>query len=168
MGVKVLTRPLRVDICSGAASLAYTLMLKYVRMNSPETLSLNGQDNGHPTNPRAHRRHSAGPRVIESRLGSHNIPLAYLGCLLVWFGWFGFNAGSELKANMRATSTFVATNIAACTGGVAYTLFEQWSGQKWTGVGFCTGAFAGLVAITPGAGYVGLPQLFLMCLLIDL
>ncbi len=69
---------------------------------------------------------------------------------------------------MRATSTFVATNIAACTGGVAYTLFEQWSGQKWTGVGFCTGAFAGLVAITPGAGYVGLPQLFFMCLLIDL
>lgn len=87
---------------------------------------------------------------------------ALLGMLLVWFGWFGFNAGSELKANMRAASTFIATNIAACSGGVAYTILERIAGQKWSGLGFCTGAFAGLVAITPGAGYVCFVSLFLV------
>lgn len=148
-----------VHISSGAASLAYTLMLKYARIHSPEESSLvsEDQEQGRASSPSSSRkRHSAGPRVIESRLGSHNIPMAYLGLLLVWFGWFGFNAGSELKANMRAASTFMTSNVAAASGGFAYCIYEKWSGAKPTGVGFCTGVFAGLVAITPGAGYVSL------------
>jgi ammonium transporter, Amt family len=56
---------------------------------------------------------------------------------------------------MRAASTFVASNVAACSGGATYTILEKLVGQQWSGLGFCTGAFAGLVAITPAAGYVG-------------
>jgi len=85
----------------------------------------------------------------------HNMANAMLGAMLVWFGWFGFNAGSELRANSRAASTFIASNLAACSGGIAFTFLEQYVARdKWSGVGFCTGAFAGLVAITPGAGWV--------------
>jgi ammonia channel protein AmtB len=85
------------------------------------------------------------------------------GFLLVWFGWFGFNAGSELKSNMRAASAFMTTNIAAASGGFSYSLYQQLSGDKWTGVGFCTGAFTGLVSITPGAGYVSVFMHIVCC-----
>ncbi|PVH71929.1 Rh-like protein/ammonium transporter [Cadophora sp. DSE1049] len=150
-----------VHICSGAATLAYTVMLKYIRVTTDDTHSITSisHDAGSWKKylfSRAQRRERlpSGPTALEAGLESHNMTNAMLGMLLVWFGWFGFNAGSELKANMRAVSTFIATNIAACSGGVAYTLLERMAGQKWSGLGFCTGAFAGLVAITPGAGYV--------------
>jgi len=94
-------------------------------------------------------------RLIDGRFTPFSVPLTLFGAVLLWFGWFGFNAGSELHANIRAASTFVASNIAASSGGVAYTLLEKLVGQQWSGLGFCTGAFAGLVAITPAAGYVG-------------
>ena len=150
-----------VHICSGAATLAYTVMLKYIRVTTDDTHSITSisHDAGSWKKylfSRAQRRERlpSGPTALEAGLESHNMTNAMLGMLLVWFGWFGFNAGSELKANMRAVSTFIATHIAACSGGVAYTLLERMAGQKWSGLGFCTGAFAGLVAITPGAGYV--------------
>ncbi|KAL2061385.1 hypothetical protein VTL71DRAFT_7658 [Oculimacula yallundae] len=150
-----------VHICSGAATLAYTVVLKYIRVTSDDSHSINSlsHDAGSWKKyifSRAQRSKSrpSGPTALEAGLESHNMTNAMLGMLLVWFGWFGFNAGSELKANMRAASAFIATHLAACSGSVAYTLLERMAGQKWSGLGFCTGAFAGLVAITPGAGYV--------------
>lgn len=150
-----------VHICSGAATLAYTVMLKYIRVTTDDTHSITSisHDAGSWkkyifSREQRSKRLPSGPTTLETGLESHNMTNALLGMLLVWFGWFGFNAGSELKANMRAASAFIATNIAACSGGVAYTILERIAGQKWSGLGFCTGAFAGLVAITPGAGYV--------------
>lgn len=150
-----------VHISSGAASLAYTLILKRMRENSNEPyndsrLSHNPhQQNGSRRTPPPHMNRIRGRGVTsESKLRSHNIPSALLGMMLVWFGWFGFNAGSELRANSRAASTFIATNLAACSGGVVYTMLEQMSRDRWTGIGFCNGAFVGMVAITPGAGFV--------------
>jgi ammonium transporter, Amt family len=142
-----------VHISSGAASLAYALALKHIRTSWPDrTLEkVSWQDYLRPKR----RGHTANPPAREKALESHNMINALLGTMLVWFGWFGFNAGSELHANMRAASTFVASNVAACSGGVAYTILEKIAGQQWSGLGFCTGAFAGLVAITPAAGYVG-------------
>ena len=83
----------------------------------------------------------------------HNIPMTILGAALLWFGWFGFNAGSALAANGLAASAFVVTNIAAATGGLAW-LFASWIQGKPSSLGFVTGAVAGLVAITPASGYV--------------
>ena len=83
----------------------------------------------------------------------HNIPMTILGAALLWFGWFGFNAGSALAANGLAASAFVVTNIAAATGGLAW-LIVSWAQGKPSSLGFVTGAVAGLVAITPAAGYV--------------
>ena len=83
----------------------------------------------------------------------NNIPMTILGAALLWFGWFGFNAGSALAANGLAASAFVVTNIAAATAGLAW-LFASWIQGKPSSLGFVTGAVAGLVAITPAAGYV--------------
>ncbi|PBP22204.1 hypothetical protein BUE80_DR006979, partial [Diplocarpon rosae] len=150
-----------VHISSGAASLAYTIMLKHIRLSTDDTHSINSIsfDKGRwkkylfSRTLRSTRR-PTGPSALEAGLESHNMTNALLGLMLVWFGWFGFNAGSELKANIRAAAAFISTNVAACSGGVTYTLLERIVGQKWSGLGFCTGVFAGLVAITPGAGYV--------------
>jgi Amt family ammonium transporter len=141
-----------VHISSGAASMAYALALRYIRTSWPsQTLE---KVSWRDYLPRRQRAHTANPPAREYGLESHNMTNALLGTMLVWFGWFGFNAGSELHANMRAASTFVASNVAACSGGLAYTILEKVVGQQWSGLGFCTGAFAGLVAITPAAGYV--------------
>jgi Amt family ammonium transporter len=83
----------------------------------------------------------------------NNIPMTILGAALLWFGWFGFNAGSALSANGLAASAFVVTNTAAATAGLAW-LFVSWMQGKPSSLGFVTGAVAGLVAITPAAGYV--------------
>lgn len=141
-----------VHISSGAASLAYALALKYIRIYWPDRTveKVSRRDYLRPRR----RGHITNQPAREYGLESHNMTNALLGTMLVWFGWFGFNAGSELHANIRAASTFVASNIAACSGGAAYTLLEKLVGQQWSGLGFCTGAFAGLVAITPAAGYV--------------
>jgi Amt family ammonium transporter len=83
----------------------------------------------------------------------NNIPMTILGAAMLWFGWFGFNAGSALAANGLAASAFVVTNTAAATAGLAW-LFISWMQGKPSSLGFVTGAVAGLVAITPAAGYV--------------
>ncbi|MEK6684241.1 MAG: ammonium transporter [Nitrospirota bacterium] len=85
----------------------------------------------------------------------HNLPLVLIGAGLLWFGWFGFNAGSALAANGLAASAFVATNTAAAAAALAW-MFTEWAYRgKPTLLGAASGAVAGLVAITPAAGFVG-------------
>lgn len=87
-----------------------------------------------------------------------NIPYVLIGTGLLWFGWFGFNAGSALGANSLAVSAFGTTNIAAGAAGLSWMFFDVLRGKKPSVLGFCIGAVVGLVAITPGAGYVAIPQ----------
>lgn len=87
-----------------------------------------------------------------------NIPYVLIGTGLLWFGWFGFNAGSALGANALAVSAFSTTNTAAAAGGLSWMFFDVMRGKKPSVLGFCVGAVVGLVAITPAAGYVAIPQ----------
>jgi Amt family ammonium transporter len=85
----------------------------------------------------------------------HNLPMTVMGAALLWFGWFGFNAGSALEANGLAASAFLATNTAAAAAALGW-MFTEWSMRgKPTVLGAASGAVAGLVAITPASGYVG-------------
>lgn len=84
----------------------------------------------------------------------HNVPMVALGAGLLWFGWFGFNAGSAVAANSVAVSAFVATNTAAAAAALGWLVFEWKHGGSPTTVGMSSGAVAGLVAITPAAGFV--------------
>ncbi len=104
----------------------------------------------------------AGVLVIGRRRGRpnepmppHNLTLTITGAGLLWFGWFGFNAGSALAANGLAVSAFVATNSAAAAAALSWVLMEWTVGGKPTTLGVASGAVAGLVAITPASGYVG-------------
>lgn len=83
----------------------------------------------------------------------HNIPMTLLGTALLWFGWFGFNAGSALGANGTAAIAFVNTNTSAAAGALAW-MFLSWKDRAPSVLGIATGAVAGLVAITPAAGFV--------------
>ena len=85
----------------------------------------------------------------------HNIPLIVLGAGLLWFGWFGFNAGSALAADGNATNAFVVTNTAAAAGILSWVAMSWIFGKKPSVIGAASGAVAGLVAITPAAGFVG-------------
>ena len=85
----------------------------------------------------------------------HNLPLTVLGAGMLWFGWFGFNAGSALAANGLAASAFLATNTAAAAGAIGWGLYDMLRSRRSTTLGVASGAVAGLVAITPAAGYVG-------------
>ncbi len=87
-----------------------------------------------------------------------NIPYVLIGTGLLWFGWFGFNAGSALGANSLAVSAFATTNVAAASAGLSWMFFDVLRGKKPSVLGFCIGAVVGLVAITPGAGLVAIPQ----------
>ncbi len=87
-----------------------------------------------------------------------NIPYILIGTGLLWFGWFGFNAGSALAASSLAVSAFAATNTAAASAGLSWMFFDVVRGKKPSVVGFCVGAVVGLVAITPAAGFVAIPQ----------
>ncbi len=87
-----------------------------------------------------------------------NVPYVLIGTGLLWFGWFGFNAGSALAANALAVSAFATTNTAAAAAGLSWMFFDVLKGKKPSVLGFCIGAVVGLVAITPGAGFVGIPQ----------
>jgi Amt family ammonium transporter len=87
-----------------------------------------------------------------------NIPYVLIGTGLLWFGWFGFNAGSALGANSLAVSAFATTNIAAGAAGLSWMFFDVLRGKKPSVLGFCIGAVVGLVAITPGAGFVAIPH----------
>lgn len=87
-----------------------------------------------------------------------NIPFVLLGTGLLWFGWFGFNAGSALSAGTLAASAFAATNTASAAAGLAWILWDGVRGKKPSAIGFCIGAVVGLVAITPAAGFVTVPS----------
>ena len=84
----------------------------------------------------------------------HSVPLVLLGAGILWFGWFGFNAGSALSAGQVAGYALVNTQLGACTAMLAWMAIEWWQRGKPTGVGIATGAVAGLAAITPASGYV--------------
>jgi ammonium transporter, Amt family len=87
-----------------------------------------------------------------------NIPFVLLGTGLLWFGWFGFNAGSAVGASALAASAFATTNTASAAAGLAWVLFDAVRGKKPSALGFCIGAVVGLVAITPAAGFVTIPS----------
>ena len=87
-----------------------------------------------------------------------NVPYVLIGTGLLWFGWFGFNAGSAVGATPLAVNAFGTTTTAAASAGLAWMFFDVIKGKKPSVLGFCIGAVVGLVAITPGAGYVGIPQ----------
>ncbi|KAL7624987.1 ammonium transporter Amt1 [Parahypoxylon ruwenzoriense] len=84
----------------------------------------------------------------------HNVTHIVLGTVFLWVGWFGFNGGSALAANLRAVMACIVTHLAACVGGITWTLLDYRLEKKWSVVGFCSGAISGLVAITPAAGFV--------------
>jgi Amt family ammonium transporter len=112
-----------VEICSGFGALALALVIK--------------------------NRAGFGEYALEP----HNIPMALLGAALLWFGWFGFNAGSALAVNSVAVTAFVTTNTAAAAGALAW-MFAGWYHGKPSSLGMVSGAIAGMVAITPAAGFV--------------
>jgi ammonium transporter, Amt family len=97
-----------------------------------------------------------GPRkTFPDRLSPpHNVPFILLGAGLLWFGWFGFNAGSALGSGTIATVAFVTTNTSAAAGALTWLILEKVLRGKPTAVGAATGAVAGLVGITPAAGFV--------------
>jgi len=84
----------------------------------------------------------------------HDITMVVLGAAILWFGWFGFNAGSAVGANGQAVYAFMNTNVATATAALTWTLLSWWVGGKPSVVGAASGAVAGLVAITPASGYV--------------
>ncbi|MFC2045360.1 ammonium transporter [Chloroflexota bacterium] len=89
----------------------------------------------------------------QQTMGPNNVPMIVLGAAILWFGWFGFNAGSALASDGLAANAFVATNISAAAAAVTW-LIISWIHRRPTIVGTVTGAVAGLVAITPAAGFV--------------
>ncbi len=97
-----------------------------------------------------------GPRQDFKRIAliPHNVPYVLLGAGLLWFGWFGFNAGSALAANGTASLAFVTTNAGAAAAALTWLALESAIGGHATAVGAATGAVVGLVGITPGAGFV--------------
>lgn len=115
-----------VHIASGSAALAYSLML--------------GKRRGHGTH--------------ELNYRPHNVTHVVIGTVFLWVGWFGFNAGSALSANLRAVMAAVVTNLAAAVGGVTWCLLDYRLERRFSTVGFCSGVISGLVAITPGSGFV--------------
>lgn len=108
----------------------------------------------------------AGAMVLKPRkallnklaISPANIPYVLMGAALLWFGWFGFNAGSAGSAGSLAVSAFATTNTAAGAAGLAWMFLDVVKGRKPSLLGFSIGAVVGLVAITPGAGYVAIPQ----------
>ena len=105
------------------------------------------------------------PDVDDGPDRPHNVLNVLLGTALLWVGWMGFNGGSALGINMRTVSAVVSTNLAACSGGLAWCFLEYWLSdfeeegkppkrRRFSVIGFCNGVVVGLVAITPAAGYV--------------
>ena len=104
----------------------------------------------------------AGAMMIGKRKNPHhepsNIPFVILGTGMLWFGWFGFNAGSALAANATAAMAFGTTTIASGTAMLSWIFFDRVNGRKVSALGACIGAVVGLVAITPAAGFVTIPH----------
>src|SRR6202035_5186042 len=86
---------------------------------------------------------------------AHNMVLTMIGASLLWVGWFGFNAGSAVTAGMQAGMAMAVTHIATATAGFTWMVLECMMRGKPTVIGICSGAVAGLVAITPASGFVG-------------
>lgn len=121
-----------VEICSGASAFALAIVLG---------------------------RRKGWPKVL---MQPHNLPLTILGAGLLWFGWIGFNAGSALSAGADAASAALGTHLAGVGGVIGWLLLERRLTGKPTALGAASGAVAGLVAITPAAGYLDpLPALLL-------
>ena len=104
----------------------------------------------------------AAALIVGKRLGygstayiPHNVPMSITGAAVLWFGWFGFNAGSALACNGLAANAFVVTHIASAIAALSWMFMEWWHRGKPTTLGVASGAVAGLVAITPGSGFVG-------------
>jgi Amt family ammonium transporter len=104
----------------------------------------------------------AAALIVGKRLGygstayiPHNVPMTITGAAILWFGWFGFNAGSALACNGLAANVFVVTHIASALAALSWMFMEWWHRGKPTTLGAASGAVAGLVAITPGSGFVG-------------
>lgn len=95
----------------------------------------------------------------------HNMPMIILGAGILWFGWFGFNAGSALGANGLAVNAFVTTNTSAAAAALSWTVIEWLRNGKPTILGLVSGAVAGLVAITPAAGFVNAPAAIIIGLI---
>jgi Amt family ammonium transporter len=97
-----------------------------------------------------------GPRLgyPKQSMPPHSVVLSFIGACLLWVGWFGFNAGSALSAGSLATSAFVATHFGAAAATIGWSVAEWWKRGKPSALGAISGAVAGLVAITPAAGFV--------------
>jgi len=99
---------------------------------------------------------------LREHMPPHNLPLTVLGAGLLWFGWFGFNAGSALTSGTLATMAFLTTHTAAASATVTWSLVEWFHRGKPTMFGAATGSIAGLATITPAAGFVGpMPAMFI-------
>jgi Amt family ammonium transporter len=97
----------------------------------------------------------------------HNIPLVVVGAALLWFGWFGFNAGSGLAADGLAVNAFLSTHVATATAAITWVILDWILNKKPTVIGICTAAVAGLVAITPAAGFVGVTGAIVIGILVS-
>ncbi len=95
--------------------------------------------------------------IEENVLPPANIPYVLLGTGLLWFGWFGFNAGSAVGASSLAVTAFSTTHVAAAAAGLSWVLFDVTKGKKVSALGFSIGAVVGLVAMTPASGFVTVP-----------
>jgi ammonium transporter, Amt family len=96
--------------------------------------------------------------ISKAEVKPARIPYVLLGTGLLWFGWFGFNAGSAVGATSLSVDAFANTNTASAAAGMSWIFFDMLRGRRPSALGFCIGAVVGLVAITPAAGFVGLPQ----------
>ena len=97
----------------------------------------------------------------------HNVVLVVIGAALLWFGWFGFNAGSGLAADGLAANAFLTTHVATAAAALSWVLLDWFINKKPTVVGICTGAVAGLVAITPAAGFVDVSGAIIIGLMVS-
>jgi Amt family ammonium transporter len=104
---------------------------------------------------------------VKYPIAPHNLPFSVLGAALLWFGWFGFNAGSALGANGLAVNAFVVTNTAAAAAALSWAFLDWIVNGKPTMLGTISGAVAGLVAITPAAGFVGVGSSIIIGLLVS-
>ncbi|KAI9203346.1 ammonium transporter AmtB-like domain-containing protein [Polychytrium aggregatum] len=95
-----------------------------------------------------------GKRKNIENIKPHNILNVFLGTALLWFGWFGFNGGSAISATPRAAMAAFVTTVAACAGAMSWLLYDFVNNRKLSGLGFCSGAVAALVGITPSSGFV--------------
>ena len=95
---------------------------------------------------------------INTNSSASNITYVLLGTGMLWFGWFGFNAGSSLAANGTAAIAFATTTISSATAMMTWVFFDRMQGRKITALGACIGAVVGLVVITPAAGFITIPQ----------